>query len=411
MTGLYNMTGLTTKYIRTNTISNRCENMRKIIQYIIAIFLITALINTAYGFPGMANRSSNTSLNISSNTSSNTQIDLNDTTQSDQDIQLLQSLIELDTVQFQSENKLYVRETLIFKNTGLKNFYGMLRIWVPDGSEGIKVGKLEMMTGGATEFLNHVQNGNIVSWQDIIEKNNSLPPLYTVEYMLTAQSKAGTNEPKYYSKKLLYPTLINKVPGSVILKVTKSKEDTVAITDENGNSISASGNPQEEDNSILYGWTAPTFTDINIKISKTAATPSGIAGYAILGVLVLLIFSYPVIRKRSEKIQTAEERIRSSLKREKKVEPSEEIEEERADGTDEEMSEKTASEVSLKSDVEFMNKTKDELVNEKNETLSKLSGLDKEYASGNMLDEEYEDLRKTYQKRLTKITKRIKQLG
>lgn len=42
--------------------------------------------------------------------------------------------------------------------------------------------------------------------------------------------------------------------------------------------------------------------------------------------------------------------------------------------------------------------------------LSKLSELDKEYESGNLLDEEYEELRKSYQDKAERITKRIEQL-
>lgn len=42
--------------------------------------------------------------------------------------------------------------------------------------------------------------------------------------------------------------------------------------------------------------------------------------------------------------------------------------------------------------------------------LSKVGELDKEYKSGNLLDEEYEELRKPYQEKIEKINRRIEEL-
>lgn len=47
----------------------------------------------------------------------------------------------------------------------------------------------------------------------------------------------------------------------------------------------------------------------------------------------------------------------------------------------------------------------------KDETLSRLGELNTEYESGNMLDEEYEELRKSHQERIDKITGRIEKPG
>ncbi len=364
--------------------------MKTLNKYVISIFLVIFLISTAYGFPGMgANKST-------------VQTDPNNSTQSDQNIQLLQYLIEIDAIQFQSQNRLYVRETLIFKNTGTENFSGTLRTWVQDGAENISVGRIEMMANVAPIPLNIIQNGNIISWQDFIEKNSSLPPLYAVEYVLP------TNNLNKFSKKLLYPTLISKVPGSLILKITKNREDSVIVTDENGNDIGASGNPKEEDNSVLYGWVAPGFTEINIQISKPAATPSGIAGYVILGLLILLALSYPVLRKKSERIQAFEGKIRTSFERkpEEAVEESEEAVEETAETSTE--SEEAVAETD---EAEFAGKTRDELENEKNELISRLDKIEKDYASGNLIDEEYEELGSSLRAKIERINKRIEETG
>ena len=357
--------------------------MKTLNKYVISIFLITFLISTAYGFPGMGANNSTV------------QTGLSNTTQSDQDIQFLQHLIEIDTIQFEPQKKLYVRETLIFRNTGTENFSGTIRTWVPDGAENIRVGRTEMTANAELIPINIIQNGNIISWQDSIEKNSSLPPLYSVEYLLAANK---------FSKKLLYPTLISKVPGSLILKITKNKDDRVTITDENGRDIGASGNPQEEDSNVLYGWVAPGFTEINIQISKPSAPPAGIAGYVVIGLLILLALSYPVLRKKSERIQAIERKIRDSFKR-KPEEASEEQEEavKEAPETSAE-SEEAAAETD---EEEFAGKTGNELENEKKELQSRLDKIEKDYASGNLIDEEYEELSSSLRAKLERINKRI----
>lgn len=361
--------------------------MKKIIHYTIPIFLIIFLINPAFGFAGMT----------ASN--STTQPDLNNTTESDQDIVLVQSLIEVDAVQLQSKNKIFVRETLIFKNIGEKNFFGSLRIYFPDGAEIVSqqgagevirqnaVQRRYMMNGTLEYPIQPIQNGNIISWKDKID-TAGLPPLYIVEYTLPAELKGTLTKAKYYSKKLIYPTLITKQPASVVLKVIKSKEESVTVTDEKGSSISVAGNPREEDSSVLYGWELPEFKEINIEISKPAITPAGIAGYVILGIVILLVISYPLIRKKSGKIQAIEEKIRSTLRRK-------EIEETEAGAAEETIE----------------GKTREELLNLKTEMLSKLGELDKDYESGNLLDEEYEELRKSYQEKAERITRKIEQPG
>jgi hypothetical protein len=274
-------------------------------QYIIPIILITFFITLVYGFPpGMVTNASTSGT------------DLDNVTHSDMDIVLVQHLIEVDAVQLESEGKMFVRETLLFKNIGTKNFSGTLRIWVPDGAERIRIGKVEMMKGGRGTSLNAVQKGNIISWKDSIKVNESLPPLYALEYTVPAESKGTITKSRYYLKKLVYPTLVNKMPASVVLKVSKRKGESISIRDEQGRSISSSGNPrEEEDNSLIYTWELPTFKELNIEISKPAITPAGIAGYAVLGLLILLVFSYPAVRKRSDKLQEMEDKIRSSLKK------------------------------------------------------------------------------------------------
>ncbi|MCZ7398998.1 MAG: hypothetical protein O8C62_04850, partial [Candidatus Methanoperedens sp.] len=227
-----------------------------------------------------------------------------------------------------------------------------------------------------------------------------------------AENTGMITKSKYFSKKLTYPTLINykyvpiKGLPLFILKLTVSKDNSITLFDENGNKIT----PQEigeADNSIINRWSdPPQFKEITVEISKSAATPSGIAGYVILGLLIILVFSYPFIRKKNEKIRSLEGKIRNSLKRKETV--KETVEE-----TGGEAAGETAAlgPVETVEDTEFEGKTKDELEVMKDETLSRLSELNKEYESGNMLDEEYEELKKSYQERIDKITGRIEKSG
>jgi len=61
--------------------------------------------------------------NIPQDTGTMPQINLNNTTESDQDIIMIQHLIEVDAVKLKAENKLFIRETLTFRNIGTKNFF------------------------------------------------------------------------------------------------------------------------------------------------------------------------------------------------------------------------------------------------------------------------------------------------
>lgn len=365
--------------------------MKKINQFLISLILIAILTNPVLGFPGMGgNTSVATTGNITQNNQEN--IDLANATQSDQDIMLIQHLIEVDAAQFEAQNKIYVRETLIFKNIGSKNFSGTLRTWVPDGLEGLKVGKVAMIMGSSGETLNAIQNGNIISWNDTIKANDSLPPLYAVEYVISAKPEGTLSKSKYYLKKLVYPTLINKVPLSFVLKVTKGSGETITLKDELGNTISSSGSPMEEDNSVLYTWETPQFKEIKIELSKSAMDLSQIAIYLIIGLLIILVLAYPVIRKKSPKLMEFEAKIKSSLKRETRSKEKQEAEEE----------------ISEEEDVSEQEHEGEEEDAEKSELVAKLEELEKDYASGNLIDEEYEELRNSYQEELKKINRRNK---
>src|SRR3972149_7820496 len=221
------ISGSTTKYININTILNGSEYMKKNTCFI-ATLLIFLSISTAFGFAGMGNN--NTTEPSGSN-------DLANATGSDQDIQLMQNLIEIDAVRFETENKLFVRETLAFKNVGEKNFSGILRTWVPDRIEGISVSTVEMMTNALSNPLQATQDGNVISWKASMG-TNTIPPMFAVEYLFAYEPKGTISKVQTYSKKFKYPTLINydfyERPGfpPVIIKVTKSEGSLITFIDE-----------------------------------------------------------------------------------------------------------------------------------------------------------------------------------
>lgn len=387
--------------------------MREQTQFIVLIFLIAFLTSTTYGFPWMAG---NDSIAQTGNITQPIQAAtvLLNTTQSDQDIRLLQHLIEVDAVQFQSENKLYVRETLIFKNVGIQNFSGALRTWVPDGAEIIKrnntgeIAKEEMTSGTTTDYLRIVQNGNIVSWHDDIE-TNTLASLYIIEYIVMAKPEGRLTKTQVYTKMLTYPTLINyqymqssDIPP-IVLIITKPQGSSVTLRDENGNKISPS-DVSEQGNTITDKFSSVQFQELHIEFSVSAIPPAQITVYVTIGLLIVLALSYPFLRKRSGRLQALEGKIKNALKREEAQESREEASLKTVEETIEENGEAD------KEDTEFEGKTRDELLNLKNEMLSKLGELIKEYESGNLLDEEYEELRKPYQEKIERITRRIEKL-
>ncbi len=378
--------------------------MRK--PFIVFIFLI-AFLTPACGYPWMAGNNS-----TAQNATQQANEVLLNTTQSDKDIALLEHLIEVDDVQFQSENKLYVRETLIFKNVGTQNFSGSLRTWVPDGAQIIKrndrgeVTKEEMTTGNITDFLPIVQNGNILSWRDDIE-TNSIASIYIIEYLVTVNPEGTLVKSVVYTKMLAYPALINyqyapsqDIPP-LVLVITKPQDSSITLTDENGNKISPS-DVSEQGNVVTDRFSSTQFQELNIWFTASAIAPAQIAAYGIIGLLIIIALSYPFLRKRSERLQAFEEKIRGSLKKE-------EVEEKKA-GSETVGKAGKEKRKAGKEDTEFEGKTRDELLNLKNEMLSKVGELDTEYKSGNLLDEEYEALRKPYQEKIERITRRIEEL-
>ena len=241
-------------------------------QLLISTFIIILLANVAFGFAGMGGNTTT----IPQDTAIEKPLDLKNATESDQDIIMAQHLIEYDAVQLQSENKLFIRETLIFRNIGTRDFFGSLRTWLPDGSEKIKVSKSEMMTGGGLIPLDFDKNGNIISWKQYVEQNSKLPILYVVEYAVamkpSAASITGT-----YSKKLAYPTLINykyiekpDLPAFVI-KITKPQGNTVKFIDESGNKIVIT---EVDEKSGVFRFSSPKFNEINIDLSPIDITPT-----------------------------------------------------------------------------------------------------------------------------------------
>jgi len=352
--------------------------MKKITQYLILLSLIL-LINPVFGFPGMKGNTT-------------TQTNLNNTTESDQDIMLIQHLIEVDAVQFKNGNKLAVRETIIFKNQGTANFFGTLRTWVPDRSENITIARNNMMDGSFQYAVTPIQNENIIGWQDMIE-SKSLPPLYYMEYVVPAGDSGTVTQ--QFKKILLFPTL-TKQPKSLILKVTRNQGESVSIKDEKGLSVSESGSPREEGNSILYGWDTPEFKEFTIEFSKSTISPiqAQVQGsrsyivYIVIGILIILVLLYPFI---SKKIKGEGEKSEKKSKQ-PKVTEKKEIPKER------------------EANIEipkFKGKSKEMLLNMKAEITSKLDELEKEYKSGNLLDEEYEDLKKSYSNTIKEISSKI----
>lgn len=369
--------------------------MKKINLFIISILLITLLTIPVFGFPGMGgNTSGTTSGNISQ---TGQMIDLANATQSDQYIEISSHLIEVDANLYAPQNKLFVRETILFRNRGTKVFSGSLKTWAPSGIEDVKVMKAQMVADIGGQSVPPVLNGNILSWQDIIDVNSVV--MYVIEYNISVEPKGSIT----YSKKLLYPTFINykyiASPGypAFLLKVSRTSDSSITLTDENQNKITSEDFTEQSD-SVLYRFVDARFNEINIEISKSPFDISKIAIYLVIGILIILVLAYPVIRKKSPKLMEIEEKIRNSLKKEPGTGETEE--EVPPEEREKEQEEKPTSKPDLSG------KADDKLEDEKNELRSKLDKLEKDYASGNLIDEEYEELRNSYQQQLKDINKR-----
>jgi hypothetical protein len=369
-------------------------------KYLISIFLIVFLINTACGFPGMGGGNNTTiaqNMTIPQETAIQKSQDLKNATESDQDIIIAQHLIEYDAVQLQPENKVFIRETLIFRNIGTKDFYGFLKTWLPEGSEKIVVSKSEMMTGGGLTPLEFNKTGNVLSWKDYVEKNSTLPLIYAVEYTVAmkpgASSITGT-----YSKKLAYPTLINYryvgKPGltSLIVKITKPQTSSIKLFDENRNEIK-SDDPAETGDIIRIS--DPQFKELNIEISGSSAIPAATKSYwvyVVLGILLLLVLLYPYISSKLKKGDAGKTLKVTSSPYSGKAK--------------EERSRSGNKSVPPKEDLKGNSDTENDPL--RKELGLKLKELETKYKSGDLLDEEYEDEKNAIQNKLKSMNKRSK---
>ena len=384
--------------------------MKNITKIIISTFLVILLANGALGFPGMGGTSNATNSNITNTTDipqnigTTPQIDFNNTTSSDQDIIMVQHLIEVDSIQLKAENKLLIKETLIFRNIGTKDFFGDLKTWIPDGSENVIVAQSGMMVGGENVPINFSRNGNIISWKDYVGKNSSLPFLYALEY--TVQQKAGANIKKMFSKKLAVPTLTSykyvenpNIGAALVLKITKPAGNTVQFTDENGNKIAAT---DVNETAGIFRFSSPEFNEINVEISSSPLSTSASQSYApyiVIGILIILALLYPYIKKKL-KSEDGKGKGTSEKNRTKatKINKREEIE-------------KPSEADSAVSSGKYDGKKVNELLDSKKQLLSRIKDLEKKYESGDLLDEDYEDKRKSYQDNLKEIEEKLKKMG
>lgn len=379
------------------------ESMKNITKIIISAFLIILLANSSLGYPGMGGNANNTTNNMTlqQGTGNITQIDLNNTTESDQDIIMVQHLIELDANLLRAENKLYIKETLTFRNIGAKGFFGDLRTSIPEGAENISLARLEMsemMSGGGIP-ISFSQNGNIISWKDYIEQNVRAPFLYVLEY--TVKQNADGNA-DIFSKKFAIPALINyeyrERPGlpAIIVKITNPQGSEVKFIDENGNKIAAT---EVDDKGEIFKFSFPQFKEIKVEISQSSATLPGTQNYTliiviVIGILIILVFSYPYIKnklKPEEKVSNIYKKNKGKTIKKANEEPSE-IDTFVPSG-------------------KFKGKNAQELGDLKEQILSKIKDLEKKYESGDLLDEEYEDTRNSYQDNLKEIEKMLEKMG
>jgi len=361
-------------------------------KYLISIFLIVLLINTAYGFAGMTGNTTP----VPQDTAVQKPQDLKNATDSEQDIIMAQHLIEFDAVQLQSENKLFIRETLIFRNIGIKDFYGPLKTWLPDSSGNIKVSKSEMMTGGGLIPVDFNKNGNIISWQDYIEQNSKLPLLYVVEYTVNmepgASSITGT-----YTKKLAIPTLLNyRYMGkpdlpALVIKITKPQESSIKLFDENRNEITT-GEVDEAGDIIRFY--SPQFKEINIEISKSSAisaVKNDYAVYVVIGILIVLVLLYPYISKKLKRGEAGKaSKVTSDAGKSVSLKSPGIAPVTSGPGKSREDRSKPGNN-SVRSEKELKGNSDTEPDPLKKELDMQLKELETRYKSGDLLDEEYED--------------------
>ena len=189
------------------------------------------------------------------------------------------------------------------------------------------------------------------------------------------------------------------IGAALVLKITKPAGNTVQFTDENGNKIAAT---DVNETYGIFRFSSPEFNEINVEISSSPLSTSASQSYApyiVIGILIILALLYPYIKKKL-KSEDGKGKGTSEKNRTKatKINKREEIE-------------KPSKADSAVSSGKYEGKKVNELLDSKKQLLSRIKDLEKKYESGDLLDEDYEDKRKSYQDNLKEIEEKLKKMG
>lgn len=288
-------------------------------------------------------------------------------------------VIEIETQQ----GFFVVWETIMFKNVGGANYTGDFRTWVPDKAEIMGISSLGHQTENVSGSGTYTLANNVLSWN----ASEPIPPggavMYRLGYSLPFTVSEGTfSDTASFSKKLRYPTYINydytgsSVGSGFVIKSTVPGM-SISFEDDKGNRL----NPVFDGES--YTWVVPEFSGISVKYTKSKVSMTQIAIYGAIGILIILIIAYPILRSRSQKVKDLETAVAGRFQ----------SQEDAGDHEGEEHGD----------DIGELHEQKEEILKMKKE-------LDEDHESGKLSDEEYEEMRLEYDDREKEIDRRILEL-
>jgi len=304
------------------------------------------------------------------------------------EISVPQHLIEVD---FSNPVIIAVRETIIFLNVAGDNYTRDLMTWVPDSANVMGVTRKEMSESMPPVSLEYTHDNNILRFNDAERFNAAgMPPMYAVQYVIPVAAEAEIVD---YTKKLAYPTYINYPISSLVVRIIPAEGMDPFITDEGGNKIQGDSIESELD-MVVHTWSAPQFKEFTIGINPHTDT-SKIIAYIVIGAIILGIFAYPFVLKKTKGNKTS-----GNIKAEAKMgivsRP-----EEGGDGEEKE----DGGEKGKEEEEEEIDQ--DELETRYDAILALLNDLKDDLDTGVISDDEYESMSGKYKTEAIKLMKKI----
>lgn len=314
--------------------------MKKIVLILLSLMLIIAPV---MAFPGMGTNNTTDQPTMDGMTSPMG----GQSVPEGHEIVAIQHVVEFTQEGKGSESTMQVREAIAMRNLDNEPYAGQMRAWVPSDAEVMAVVDVRMHETKQGTMMDYQRSGNDLTWNVTDPLGLDNVTMVIVQYRVPF----GT-----YEKHLKYPT------GTLYLR-----SRTQDVTIQPGGEFTQTESTTEQGQTVqTWEWQNPRKSSFTVRMS-VEQSPASYLPYVGVGLIVVGLVAYPLLRQRLPAIREFESRILPS-------------------------------------------KDPESLKAEKEAILDVLAELEDDYEAGHLDEEEYEALRERYQQKAKDIMKKIDKL-